>query len=154
MIKTGEQAPEFKGVNQEGKEIKLSNFSGRKLVLYFYPKASTPGCTAESCNFRDHYKELISKGFAVVGVSADSINRQKNFAEKYNLPFSLIADEQLEIIRAFGCWGSKKLYGKEYEGIYRKTFVINEKGKIELIIEKAKTKDATEQLLETLKLKK
>ena len=153
IIEIGNQSPDFKGVDQNEKEVKLSDFKGRKLVLYFYPKASTPGCTAESCDFRDNYQRLISEGFAVVGVSADSIKRQKNFAEKNALPFSLIADEKLEIIKAFGCWGPKKLYGREYEGIFRKTFLIDEQGSIELIIEKVKTKAATEQLLAALELK-
>ncbi len=152
-LKVGIQAPEFKGVDQDGKEVKLSDFKGKKLVLYFYPKASTPGCTAEACDFRDNYTSLIGKGFAVIGVSADSIKRQKNFAEKNALNFPLLADEELEIIKAYGCWGPKKLYGREYEGIYRKTFLIDEKGKIELIIDKVKTNAATEQLLEALKNK-
>jgi len=153
-LKVGDQSPDFKGVDQDEKEVKLSDFKGKKLVLYFYPKASTPGCTAESCNFRDNYQSLIEKGFAVVGVSADSVKRQKNFAEKNTLPFPLIADEDKEIIKAFGCWGPKKLYGREYEGIYRKTFLIDENGVIELIIEKVKTKAATEQLLVALESKK
>lgn len=153
ILKVGIQAPEFKGVDQDGKEVKLSDFKGKKLVLYFYPKASTPGCTAEACDFRDNYKSLIGKGFAVVGVSADSIKRQRNFAEKNMLNFPLLADEELEIIKSYGCWGPKKLYGREYEGIYRKTFLINEKGTIELIIDKVKTNAATEQLLEALKNK-
>ncbi|RLD38370.1 MAG: thioredoxin-dependent thiol peroxidase [Bacteroidetes bacterium] len=153
-LKVGDQSPDFKGVDQDEKEVKLSDFKGKKLVLYFYPKASTPGCTAESCNFRDNYQSLIEKGFAVVGVSADSVKRQKNFAEKNTLPFPLIADEDKEIIRAFGCWGPKKLYGREYEGIYRKTFLIDENGVIGLIIEKVKTKAATEQLLVALESKK
>ncbi|MCD6180599.1 MAG: thioredoxin-dependent thiol peroxidase [Bacteroidales bacterium] len=153
-MKVGDQSPDFKGVDQDEKEVKLSDFKGKKLVLYFYPKASTPGCTAESCNFRDNYQSLIEKGFAVVGVSADSVKRQKNFAEKNTLPFPLIADEDKEIIKAFGCWGPKKLYGREYEGIYRKTFLIDENGVIELIIEKVKTKAATEQLLVALESKK
>lgn len=152
-LKVGDQAPDIKGVDQDENEVKLSDFKGKKLVLYFYPKASTPGCTAESCDFRDHYQSLISKGFAVVGVSADSVKRQKNFAQKNALPFSLIADEEKEIIKAYGCWGPKKLYGREYEGIYRKTFLIDENGSIELIIEKVKTKAATEQLLAALELK-
>lgn len=152
-LKVGDQAPDFKGVDQNEKEVKLSDYKGKKLVLYFYPKASTPGCTAESCDFRDNYQSLLSQGFAVVGVSADSIKRQKNFAEKNTLPFPLIADEEKEIIKAFGCWGPKKLYGREYEGIYRKTFLIDEKGSIELIIEKVKTKAATEQLLAALESK-
>jgi len=153
-LKIGSKAPDFKGIDQNEKEVKLSDFQGKKLVLYFYPKASTPGCTAESCDFRDHYQSLISKGFEVVGVSADSVKRQKNFADKNALTFSLIADEQLEIIKAYGCWGLKKLYGREYEGIYRKTFLIDEKGIIEIIIEKVKTKAATEQLLSALESKK
>lgn len=152
-LKVGDQAPDFKGVDQNEKEVKLSDYKGKKLVLYFYPKASTPGCTAESCDFRDNYQSLLSQGFAVVGVSADSIKRQKNFAEKNTLPFPLIADEKKEIIKAFGCWGFKKLYGREYEGIYRKTFLIDENGSLELIIEKVKTKAATEQLLAALELK-
>lgn len=152
-LKVGDQAPDFKGVDQDEKEVKLSDYKGKKLILYFYPKASTPGCTVESCDFRDNYQSLIKKGFAVVGVSADSLKRQKNFAEKNALPFPLIADEEKEIIKAFGCWGPKKLYGREYEGIYRKTFLIDEKGSIELIIEKVKTKVATEQLLAALESK-
>lgn len=152
-LKVGDQAPDFKGVDQDEKEVKLSDYKGKKLILYFYPKASTPGCTAESCDFRDNYQSLIKKGFAVVGVSADSLKRQKNFAEKNTLPFPLIVDEEKEIIKAFGCWGPKKLYGREYEGIYRKTFLIDEKGSIELIIEKVKTKVATEQLLAALESK-
>ncbi len=154
IVEVGGQAPDFKGVDQSEKEVKLSDFKGKKLVLYFYPKASTPGCTAESCDFRDNYQSLVKKGFAVVGVSADSIKRQKNFADKNALPFPLIADEEKEIIKAFGCWGPKKMYGREYEGIYRKTFLIDESGSIELIIEKVKTKAATEQLLAALELKK
>lgn len=153
LLKVGSQAPKFIGLDQDGNEVKLSDFKGKKLVLYFYPKASTPGCTAESCDFRDNYKSLLEKGFAVVGVSADSIKRQKNFAEKNSLLFPLLADEQLEIIKAYACWGPKKLYGKEYEGIYRKTFLIDENGNIELIIDKVKTKAATEQLLAALENK-
>lgn len=153
ILKVGSQSPEFKGVDQNGKEVKLGDFKGKKLVLFFYPKASTPGCTAESCDFRDHYQSLTGKGFAVVGVSADSIQRQKNFAEKNGLQYPLLADEKLEIIKAFGCWGLKKLYGREYEGIFRKTFLIDEKRNIELIIEKVKTNAATEQLLTALESK-
>ncbi|MBN2237152.1 MAG: thioredoxin-dependent thiol peroxidase [Bacteroidales bacterium] len=149
-LKIGQNAPDFACVNQDGVVEQLSDYRGKKVVLYFYPKASTPGCTAESCDFRDHYQELISKGFAVIGVSADSVKRQKNFAEKNQFPFSLLADEKLEIIKAYGCWGPKKLYGREYEGIFRKTFLIDETGKIELIIEKVNTKASTKQLLDAL----
>ena len=153
ILNIGSLAPDFKGIDQNGNSVQLSDFKEKKVVLYFYPKASTPGCTAESCDFRDHYKSLIGKGFAVVGVSADSVKRQKNFAEKNALPFPLIADETLEIIKAYGCWGPKKLYGREYEGIHRKTFLIDEKGNIELIIDKVKTKAATEQLLAAMQNK-
>ncbi len=152
-LKEGHQAPDFSGLDQDENEIKLSDFKGQKLILYFYPKASTPGCTAESCDFRDHYQSLLKSGFSVVGVSADSIKRQKNFATKNSLDFPLIADEDKTIIKAYGCWGLKKLYGREYEGIFRKTFLINENGIIDLIIEKVKTKAATEQLLAALALK-
>lgn len=152
-IKEGMKAPDFKGIDQDGNAVQLSDFAGKKVVLYFYPKASTPGCTAEACDFRDNYQGLLKKGFAVVGVSADSVKRQKNFAEKNNLPFPLLADENLEVIKAYGCWGPKKLYGREYEGIYRKTFLIDEKGQIELVIEKVKTKEASSQLLDALEQK-
>lgn len=150
-LKIGQIAPYFKGTDQNEKIWDLNSFSGKRLILYFYPKASTPGCTAETCNFRDNYKSLLGKGFAVVGVSADSIKRQKKFAENNGISFPLLADENREIIKAYGCWGLKKLYGKEYEGIFRKTFVIDKNGKIELIIDKVKTNAATEQLLEALK---
>lgn len=152
-LKVGSQSPDFAAVDQNENLVQLSDFKGKKLILYFYPKASTPGCTAEACDYRDHYQSLTEKGFLVVGVSADSVKRQKNFAEKNGLTFSLLADEKLEVIKAFGCWGPKKLYGREYEGIYRKTFLIDENGIIELIIEKVKTKAATQQLLEALALK-
>ncbi len=152
-LKVGSQAPDFTAVDQNENRVQLSDFTGKKLILYFYPKASTPGCTAEACDFRDHYQSLTKKGFAVVGVSADSVKRQKNFADKNGLAFPLLADEELEVIKAYGCWGPKKLYGREYEGIFRKTFLIDENGIIELIIEKVKTKAATEQLLEALALK-
>ena len=114
--------------------------------MYFYPKANTPGCITESCNLRDNYNDLLGKGFEIIGVSADSQQKQKKFAEKYNLPFGLLADENKEVIKAYGAWGIKKLYGKEYEGILRTTYVINEKGKIE----KVKTKDHAAQILEAI----
>lgn len=145
-------APDFKGVDQDGKSVSSSDFRGKKLIVFFYPKASTPGCTAESCNFRDHYRSWKNKGYEVIGVSADSVKRQKSFADNNQLPYRLIADEQLEIIKAFGAWGPKKLYGKEYDGIYRYTFVIDEDGKIEHIVNKVKTKEATEQLYKELSL--
>lgn len=151
-LKIGDLAPDFKGVDQEGNPVSYSDYKGKKLIVFFYPKASTPGCTVESCNFRDHYEDWKAKGYEVVGVSADSVKRQNNFATKNELPYKLIADESLEVIKAFGAWGPKKLYGREYEGIYRYTFVIDEEGKIEHIVNKVKTKEATEQLYKDLSL--
>lgn len=148
MVKKGMKAPEFKGVNQEGKEVSLSDFSGKKLVLFFYPKDDTPGCTAESCNLRDNIETLKKQGFEVLGVSADSEAKHLKFANKYNLPFSLIADTEKEIINLFGVWGPKKFMGREYDGIHRTTFVISEKGIVEHVIEKVKTKAHAEQILE------
>lgn len=148
MVKKGMKAPEFKGVNQEGKEVSLSNFSGKKLVLFFYPKDDTPGCTSESCNLRDNIETLKKQGFEVLGVSADSEAKHLKFANKYNLPFSLIADTEKEIINLFGVWGPKKFMGREYDGIHRTTFVISEKGIVEHVIEKVKTKAHAEQILE------
>ena len=148
MVKKGMKAPEFMGVNQEGKEVSLSNFSGKKLVLFFYPKDDTPGCTSESCNLRDNIEILKKQGFEVLGVSADSEAKHLKFANKYNLPFSLIADTEKEIINLFGVWGPKKFMGREYDGIHRTTFVISEKGIVEHVIEKVKTKAHAEQILE------
>ncbi len=149
-LKTGDKAPDFKGLNQDGETINLSDFSGQKVILYFYPKADTPGCTAESCNLRDNYDDLLGKGFKIIGVSADDQAKQKKFAEKYTLPFPLIADTEKEVLKAYGAWGEKKMYGKAYEGILRKTFVIDEEGKIERIFDKVKTKDHTAQILEAM----
>lgn len=151
-LKIGDLAPDFKGVDQDGNPVNYADYKGKRLIIFFYPKASTPGCTAESCNFRDHYEDWKTKGYEIVGVSADSVKRQKNFATKNELPYKLIADEEKEIIQAFGAWGPKKLYGREYEGIYRYTFVIDEEGKIEHILHKVKTKEATEQLYKELSL--
>ena len=147
-LKVGDKAPDFKAIDQDEKEIKLSDFKGKKLVLYFYPKASTPGCTTEAKNLRDHYSELKENGYEVVGVSADSPKRQKNFKEKNNLPFNLIADTDKKVINAYGVWGPKKFMGREYEGIHRTTFVIDEKGTIIKIIDKVKTKEHAKQILE------
>lgn len=151
-LKTGDQAPEFKGIDQDGNPISSADYAGKKLIVFFYPKASTPGCTAESCNFRDNYSDWQAKGYAIVGVSADSVKRQKNFSTKNELPYALIADEEKEIIQAFGAWGLKKLYGREYEGIYRYTFVMDESGKIIHVLHKIKTKEATQQLYKDLNL--
>ena len=147
-LKIGQKAPAWSGVNQNGENISSEQFLGKKVILFFYPKASTPGCTVEACNFRDNYEDLAAKGFEVVGVSADSVKRQSNFATKQELNYNLIADEEKSIIMAFEAWGWKKFMGKEYEGIYRHTYVIDEAGMIEHVLEKVKTKEATEQVLE------
>ena len=147
-LKIGQKAPAWSGVNQNGENISSEQFLGKKVILFFYPKASTPGCTVEACNFRDNYADLAAKGFEVVGVSADSVKRQSNFATKQELNYNLIADEEKSIILAFEAWGWKKFMGKEYEGIYRHTYVIDEAGMIEQVLEKVKTKEATEQVLE------
>lgn len=147
MLKVGDKAPDFSSVDENGKEVKLSDYADKKLILYFYPKDSTPGCTLEAQNLRDNYEMLKSKGYDVVGVSADSQKRHQNFIEKQCLPFTLISDVEKEVINAYECWGPKKFMGKEYEGIYRKTFVI-ENNTIIKLIEKVKTKVHTEQILE------
>ncbi len=146
-LKIGQEAPFWKGINQHGESISSEGLIGKKTILFFYPKASTPGCTVEACNFRDHYEDLVDKGFEVVGVSADSVERQLNFSAKQKLNFSLIADEEKSIISAFEAWGNKKFMGKQYDGIFRHTYVIDEQGKIEHVLEKVKTKEATEQIL-------
>lgn len=146
-LNIGDSAPEIKSKDQDGNDFSLNGLKGKKVVLYFYPKDNTPGCTKEACNLRDNYKELQKQGYEVVGVSADSQKKHQNFIEKYDLPFTLLADEDKEVIQAYNAWGPKKFMGKEYEGIIRKTFVIDEKGKIEDIIEKVKTKDHAAQIL-------
>ena len=145
-LKEGMKAPLFEGIDQNGKLIKLNDYSGKKVILYFYPKDNTPGCTAEACNLRDNYDSLLKKGFVIIGVSADSEKSHKGFAEKYSLPFPLIADTSKKILNDYGTWGEKKLYGKTYMGVLRTTFVIDEKGIIEKIIEKVNTADHTEQI--------
>ena len=147
MLKAGDKAPDFESVDQDGNPIKLSDFKGKKVVLYFYPKDNTPGCTAESCNLRDNYEELQKQGYVVLGVSGDSPKSHKNFIEKYALPFPLIADEDKSVHEAFGTWGEKHMYGKSYMGTLRTTFVIDENGVIEEVIDKVKTKDHTAQIL-------
>jgi len=147
-LKIGDNAPQFEAKDNAGKTIKLSDYAGKKLVLFFYPKASTPGCTAEACDLRDNYKTFLSKGYDVLGVSADSAKRQQNFINKNNLPFSLLADEDKTVIEAFNVWGPKKFMGREYDGIHRTTFIIDEKGVIEDVITKVKTKVHASQILE------
>ena len=147
-LKVGDKAPSFEALDEQGNTIKLSDYTGKKLVLFFYPKASTPGCTMEACNLRDNYQSFLAKGYAILGVSADSAKRQQNFINKNELPFPLLADEDKAVINAFGVWGPKKFMGREYEGIHRTTFVIDEKGVIEDVILKVKTKQHTSQILE------
>lgn len=146
-LKAGDKAPEFEALDQSGNTIKLSDYKGKKLVLFFYPKASTPGCTAEACNLSDNYERFTTKGYDILGVSADSQKRQSNFKDKYGFPYPLLADEDKAVINAFGVWGPKKFMGKEYDGIHRTTFVINEDGILEDVITKVKTKDHTSQIL-------
>ena len=147
MPTPGDLAPNFAGKDQNGNPITLSDFKGKRLVLYFYPKDNTPGCTAESCSLRDGYEQLTLLGFDVVGVSADSEKSHQGFIAKHNLPFRLIADTNREIITAYGAWGEKKLYGKSYEGIIRTTFVIGGDGKVEKVFGKVKTDDHVNQIL-------
>ncbi len=153
MIKLniGDKAPDFNGLDQNGDSIRLEDFKGIKLILYFYPKDNTSGCNAEACNLRDNHEMWISKGYKVLGVSPDKQESHQKFIAKFDLPFPLISDTEKEIIKAYGAWGPKKLYGREYEGLLRSTFVISEDGKIEQIFMKVKTKDHTNQILETLK---
>jgi len=146
-LKIGDKAPEFEMNNQNGELIKLKDYSGKKVILFFYPKASTPGCTMEAKNLRDNYNDLKQKGYEVIGVSADSEKRQLNFCTKNELPYNLLADEEKVIINAYGVWGPKKFMGREYDGINRTTFIIDESGKIKDIITKVKTKIHTEQIL-------
>ncbi|MGC1515265.1 MAG: thioredoxin-dependent thiol peroxidase [Maribacter sp.] len=146
-LKVGDTVPSFSAKDQDGNVVKLSDYSGKKLIVFFYPKANTPGCTAEACNLRDNYKELQAEGYELLGVSADSEKKQANFKEKYEFPFPLLADEDLTVINAFGVWGPKKFMGKEYDGIHRTTFVIDGSAKVTKVIDKVKTKDHAAQLL-------
>ncbi len=147
LLQEGTKAPAFKGINEKGETVKLADYKGKKLVLYFYPKDNTPGCTAEACDLRDNYHRFQAEGYEILGVSPDSAKSHVKFIEKYKLPFSLIADEDHSIAEVFGAWGEKSMYGKKYMGILRSTFVIDEKGKIEKVIEKVDTKAHTKQLL-------
>lgn len=147
----GQKAPAFSAKDQNGNTISLNDFSGKKIILYFYPKDDTPGCTAEACSFRDNYESLISQGFVVLGVSIDDEKSHQKFISKHNLPFSLIADTEKEIVEAYGVWVEKSMYGKKYMGVARKTFIIDEKGIISKIIDKVDTKNASAQVLELLK---
>ncbi|MBI9067287.1 MAG: thioredoxin-dependent thiol peroxidase [Salinivirgaceae bacterium] len=150
LLNEGDKAPVFSGLNQNGEPITLEQFKGKKLILYFYPKDSTPGCTAESCNLRDNYNDLLGKGYEVVGISPDGEKSHQNFIKKHELPFQLIADTEKEILNAYGAWGLKKMYGKEYEGVLRTTYVIGEDGIILKVFNKVKTKDHVDQILKEM----
>jgi len=146
-LKIGDQAPDFKGKNQNGSDVCLQDYKGKKLVLYFYPKDNTSGCTAEACNLRDSYSDFRDRGYEIVGVSPDSEKSHTGFIAKYSLPFTLIADTDKAIATAYGVWGEKKMYGRAYMGVFRTTFVIDEQGVIENIIEKVDTKNHAQQIL-------
>ncbi len=146
-LTAGDKAPDFSATDQDGNTITLDQYKGKKLVVFFYPKASTPGCTAEACNLKDNYESFQAQGYEIIGVSADTAKRQQNFKNKYELPYPLLADVDKEVIEAFGVWGPKKFMGKEYDGIHRTTFVIDEQGVISEVISKVKTKDHAAQIL-------
>lgn len=146
-LQKGAEAPNFTALDHRGNTVSLKDFKGKKLVLFFYPKANTPGCTSEACDLRDHYETFLAKGYALVGVSADSAQKQQNWIDKHNLPFPLLADEDKRVIQAYGVWGPKKFMGRTYDGIHRTTFVIDEKGCIESVITKVKTKEHSSQIL-------
>ena len=150
ILQPGDSIPPFTTVDQDENIVRSTDMAGKKSIVFFYPKANTPGCTAEACNLRDHYNVLQDKGFQLFGVSADAPKKQKNFADKYELPFPLLADEDKSVINAFGVWGPKKFMGKEYDGIHRTTFLIDERGRVEKVIRKVKTKDHAAQILEDI----
>ena len=147
MLAVGDKAPEFNLLDQDGQETTLADFAGKRLLVWFYPKASTPGCTAEGCNLRDHYSSFENNEVEIVGISMDSVRRQKNFATKQNFPYKLLADETGEITKAFGAYGRKKFMGREYDGILRSSFLIGPDGVIEKVYDKVKTKTHGEDVL-------
>ena len=146
-LEEGVKAPAIEAKDQYGNPVDLKDYRGSKVILFFYPKANTPGCTAEACNLAENYDELTSRGFKIIGVSADDEKRQKNFSDKYNFPYPLLADTDKKVIGDYGIWGPKKLYGREYDGIHRTTYIISEDGMIEKIFKKVKTKEHTQQIL-------
>jgi peroxiredoxin Q/BCP len=146
-LKPGDAAPDFSAPDQYGNQISLKSLKGKKVILYFYPKDDTPGCTAEACNLRDNHSDLINKGYVVIGVSPDALKAHTKFTEKYTLTFSLLPDTEKTIIQAYGVWGPKKFLGKSYEGVLRSTFVIDEKGIIEKVFTQVDTKNHTDQIL-------
>lgn len=147
MIKTGDKAPELNINNQKGENVSLEQLKGKKVVLYFYPKDDTPGCTAEACNLRDNYNALLKQGYVILGVSPDNEKKHQKFIDKYELPFDLLADVDKEVCERYGVWVEKSMYGRKYMGVARTTFIIDEDGKIEEVIEKVKTKEHAGQIL-------
>jgi peroxiredoxin Q/BCP len=147
-LEAGQAAPEFNGQIQDGSEVSLSDYKGNKLILYFYPKDDTPGCTKEACSLRDGFDVLKDQGFKILGVSPDSLKKHNKFIDKYNLPFDLLADEDKSTMQAYEVWGPKKFMGREYDGVHRTTFVIDEEGNIEHVVKKVKTKDHAQQILD------
>ncbi|AYO56721.1 thioredoxin-dependent thiol peroxidase [Chryseobacterium sp. 6424] len=148
MLKVGDKLPEFEGVNQDGETINSKNFIGKKLIVFFYPKANTPGCTAQSCDLNNHFSTLKKEGYQLLGVSADPVKAQKKFHEKFGFQYPLLADETKEVIENFGVWQLKKFMGREFMGIVRTTFIFDENGVCTRVIEKVKTKEAAKQILE------
>lgn len=146
-LKEGDKAPDFTGIDQDGKKVKLSSFKGKKVVLYFYPKDLTSTCTVQACNLRDNYASLTKKGYVVIGVSPDDVKSHQKFIEKNQLPFILIADTEQAILNAYGVWGEKSMYGRKYMGVHRTTFVIDEKGKIERVILKPKSSEHAQEII-------
>ncbi|WP_282776085.1 thioredoxin-dependent thiol peroxidase [Phaeodactylibacter xiamenensis] len=149
-LKEGDKAPDFTGIDQNENTISLSDYKGKKLILFFYPKDNTPGCTAEACNLRDNFEDLKAKGYELLGVSPDSAKKHQNFIKKHDLPFPLLADTEKEVLNAYEVWGEKQFMGKTYDGVHRTTFIIDEEGKIEKVFKKVKTKAHTEQILEEM----
>ncbi|HKK65442.1 MAG TPA: thioredoxin-dependent thiol peroxidase [Clostridia bacterium] len=150
MLEVGTAAPDFTLKNQQGEDVSLSDFRGQKVVVYFYPKDNTPGCTKEACSIRDNYSDLQVKGAVVLGISADSVKSHAGFSQKYELPFHLLSDPEKSVIKAYGAWGEKKMMGKTYEGILRSTFVIDEQGSISKVFNKVKTAEHGSELLEVM----
>jgi peroxiredoxin Q/BCP len=146
-LKEGDKAPAIKAKDQNGNAVTLKQFLGKKVILFFYPEDDTPVCTVEACNFRDNYEDLKSKGYELLGVSPNGVESHLKFANKFSLPYTLLADEDMKIINDYGVWGPKQLYGRHYDGLHRTTFVIDEKGKIEKIVKRVLSKKATEQVL-------
>ena len=146
-LQVGDKVPNFVAKDQDGNTISLSDYQGKKLVVFFYPAASTPTCTVEACNLRDHYKSLRDEGYEILGVSADTERKQKNFSNKYKFPYPLLADTDKQVINSFGVWGPKKFMGRTYDGIHRITFILNEEARITKVIDKVKSKEHANQIL-------